>query len=85
MRRRIVSSGSCGQVPIIENGRIEGTGNWVGARRSVVCDSGYRIDTGPFVVFCQSDGSWSRPPNCTQAGKPKTKKRVPHLFYAYFI
>ncbi|XP_045165422.2 sushi, von Willebrand factor type A, EGF and pentraxin domain-containing protein 1-like [Mercenaria mercenaria] len=50
----------------IENGDLTGTGNGVGAVRTIVCGTGYEEQLGETSIQCDSTGNWSYIPTCSQ-------------------
>ncbi|XP_076046526.1 sushi, von Willebrand factor type A, EGF and pentraxin domain-containing protein 1-like [Oratosquilla oratoria] len=66
---------SCGEMPVIENGKIEGSSSTgLGSTLKVECDDGYKLD-GDAVITCKDDGTWSKPlPRCKPPHCPKPPK-----------
>ena len=48
----------CGPLPAVENGRISTGGFFVGAVRTILCNTGFHIN-GSASIYCLQTGYWS--------------------------
>ena len=54
---------TCNEVPYIQNGRVFGGSNKIGAKRRVICNHGYGM-TGYDVIECTLDRQWKIETSC---------------------